>query len=82
VTARQATCRDCGEPIIFAAGPNGRPLPYDKDPDPASLHALSRDLTLTLHARVLRPGEERKPGEHRHQLHFDTCPQRARKGNQ
>lgn len=76
-------CRaGCEAPVMWAQGPGGISLLFDKTPDPTgtSRYAVMRDTRLQLHARVLDDGDQPRPGvEKRHQLHRDTCGQQ-RKG--
>lgn len=77
-----SVCHACGAAVIWVRTHEGTSRPFDKDRDPASLWALSRPVNLPMRARVLAPGEQPLPGiEHRHQMHFDTCTERARIGN-
>lgn len=69
-------CGKCHAPLIFAITPAGKHMPLDKQRDLSgtSRHAVMRDTDLRLRVRVLRDGEEPRPGvEHRHMPHHATC---------
>jgi hypothetical protein len=71
--SRPPECSSCPADVIWAQDPGGSYVMLDKERDPASLYAAWRDVTTSLRVRVLRPGEQPGPGEHRHQRHDDTC---------
>jgi hypothetical protein len=76
-TKKPPQCRaGCGAAVIWAQGPGGISLLFDKLPDQTgtSRYAVMRDTSLQLNARVLGDGDQPRPGiEKRHQLHRDTC---------
>ena len=75
-------CHPCGQPVIWARTPGGTSLPFDPEPGAPSAWALKKDTDLRYYARPLQPGAQPVPGaEHRHAMHFDTCPQREQIGN-
>lgn len=72
-----ASCRACGEPVIWAQFAAGARLMLDKDPSAAGLYAVMQDARGERWVRVLGQGEQPRPGlEHRHIAHFDTCSDR------
>ena len=78
---KPAVCRACSAPVIWAQTDTGRSVMLDKQRDlsDTSLYAVRRDVDLSVHVRILQPGEQPRPGvEHRHQAHLDTCTERQK----
>lgn len=74
-------CKACGAPILWAQSANGKSVMLDKarDLSGTSLHAVRRDVNLSVHVRILGQGEQPIAGvEHRHQPHYATCPERQK----
>lgn len=66
-------CGSCGAPIFWAQTESGRSMPVDATP------VLDGNVVLydhggSIRARVLKKGEEPRPGEKRRTSHFQTCP--------
>jgi hypothetical protein len=77
-TKKPPQCGKCHAPVIFARTANGKHMPLDKarDLSGTSRYAVMRDTDLVLRVRVLREGEQLRPGvEHLHMPHFATCPE-------
>lgn len=76
-----STCRDCGEPIRWAIGQDGKKVALDANPDPdgrlvASIHQGPKGEEL--HVQPFMPGLELlRDGTRRNRWssHFRTCPQ-------
>ena len=74
-----ATCRSCGEPVIWTVTEEGKRMPVDRDP-PANGNlflesARDGDGRVEYRSRVVKPEEE--PERPRYLSHFATCPQRT-----
>ena len=78
MSAGPVPCESCHAPIIFAvvhnqAGRKPARMPVDAEPHPDGTVACYRDVTGTLHGRVL--GKDQQPATHetRYMTHFATC---------
>lgn len=70
------TCRGCGADIEWARL-NGKPHPFDVDPDAKGSHMLMETASEVATVAVLVPKEKRKSGDRLVLSHFATCPQAA-----
>ena len=71
---RIASCRSCGEPILWAEMPSGRMCPFDVEPTPAGEWAIDDTTPTPTAARIVKSTGS---GEDGFTSHFSTCPQAA-----
>lgn len=70
MTHETRPCTGCGQPLIWAYTPNGKPMPLDPDPVPPARG------TYVVDGKHCRPSEPlTDPPETQHHMnHWATCP--------
>lgn len=69
-----ASCRSCGEPIIWAEFESGKKCPFDAEPSQAGEWALNEAYDPPKATRLRRTEGS---GEEGYTSHFATCPDAA-----
>lgn len=67
---KTASCRTCGEPIIWTQTNSGKRMPVDAEPNSEGTFSLREEDDLVL-ATYVRAGSDPEL----HTSHFATCPQ-------